>query len=49
MCASIPLLRCARAVTIAALTGPGLTEEEFKGEQADLLGFLARHHVSRAS
>ena len=46
LCASIPLLRRAGAVTIAALTGPGLTEDEFKGEQADLLGFLARHHVT---
>ena len=45
MRASIPLLRRAGSVTVAALAGAGLAEADFEAEQADLLAFLARHHV----
>jgi nucleotide-binding universal stress UspA family protein len=43
--AAIPLLRRAGTVTVAALTGSSLAEDDFKAEQPALLAFLARHHV----
>lgn len=45
MRASIPLLCHAGPVTLAALAGAGLTEEDFHAQQPELLRFLARHHV----
>jgi nucleotide-binding universal stress UspA family protein len=46
MRASIPLLRRTSTVTVAILTGPGLSAEDFHAQQPELLRFLARHHVT---
>jgi nucleotide-binding universal stress UspA family protein len=44
--AAIPLLRHARIVTVAALTGPDAGEAELRAQQPDLAQFLARHGVT---
>jgi nucleotide-binding universal stress UspA family protein len=44
--AAVPLLRRTSTVTLAALTGPGLPEDDFRADQPKLLRFLARHHVT---
>lgn len=46
MHASIPLLRRTSEVTVVALTGPGLADEDFRAQQPELLHFLARHRVT---
>jgi nucleotide-binding universal stress UspA family protein len=46
--AAVPLLRRARAVTVAALadTGPGTDADELRSQQPDLVQFLGRHGVT---
>jgi nucleotide-binding universal stress UspA family protein len=44
--AAVPLLRRTSTVTLAALTGPGLPDEDFHAHKPELLRFLARHHVT---
>lgn len=45
MCAALPLLRRAASVTVAALTGGVLNEEDFRAQETVLLRFLSRHQV----
>jgi nucleotide-binding universal stress UspA family protein len=45
LAASIPLLRRASGVTVAALAGKDGGEEECRSQQPDMLHFLERHHV----
>jgi nucleotide-binding universal stress UspA family protein len=48
MGAAVPLLRRADAVTVAMLSGPGLSAAECEAQQAELAGFLGRHEVRPA-
>jgi nucleotide-binding universal stress UspA family protein len=48
MHASIPLLCRAAAVTVATLTGPGLTAQDCGGDKEELLGYLKRNEVMAA-
>jgi nucleotide-binding universal stress UspA family protein len=45
---AVPILRRAAAVTVATLTGPGMSEADCRREHDELLGFLGRHQVAPA-
>jgi len=46
LAASLPLLRRANAVTVAALTGPDAGAAELESQRPDLMQFLGRHGVT---